>query len=55
MSAAAQAVGVFNERWATSSVTDRSISWPRPVSTGTGQPRHGAGDELVVERRQVGA
>ncbi len=32
------AVGVFSERWATSSATERSISWPSPVSTGNRAP-----------------
>ena len=49
------AVGVLATVWATSSATERSISWPMPVSTGTGASGDGAGHALVVEAGQVGA
>ena len=51
----AQAVGVFSAVWATSSATLRSISWPRPVSTGTGERGDGTSDNLGVEGGEVGA
>ena len=54
-SAAAQAVGVFSALCATSSATLRSISWPSPVNTGSGDSGDGGGDGLVVERGQLAA
>jgi hypothetical protein len=53
--AAAQAVGVLKDRWATASATLASISWPMPVSTGTGRVAMSRAIRSPVEGGEVGA